>query len=77
MMLSAEIVEKLRERYKQIHPLLFQRSVEKAKNDVDLFDILDTIPDSCPIVWSHRDRKWVHTKDLLLSMRFDIKEIEK
>jgi hypothetical protein len=57
------IVEALRKRYK-VHPLLFQRSVEKSKSPGDLFDILDGLPDGFPLVWSESDHRWVITEHI-------------
>ena len=50
-MLDFELIKKLKERYSNIHPLIFHRSVEHAKSNGELFDILDTIPEKFPIVW--------------------------
>jgi uncharacterized protein YecE (DUF72 family) len=61
-----EVQEGLKKRYPHIHPLLFQRSVEKAENDVELFDILESFPDY-PVVWDEETRRWVKTEDLLQS----------
>lgn len=63
-MLSDSIVHKLRERYKKVHPLIFQRSLDRAKDDSDLFDILDTIPSEYPIVWNNQERRWVTSDDI-------------
>lgn len=63
-MLSDEIVTRLKDRYPNIHPLIFHRSIEKSKKDVDLFDILDTIPKNFPIAWSEDDKRWVEIKDI-------------
>jgi hypothetical protein len=60
-MLDQKIVEKLRERYKDIHPLIFHRSLEHAKTEVELFDILESIPKSYPIVWSEDNFCWIKT----------------
>lgn len=74
-MLKKEIIEKLKERYSTVHPLLFHRSVEHAKSNGDLFDILDTIPEKYPLIWCenvHEEGKgrWVHNKDLYLTEEF-------
>ena len=60
-MLDQKIVEKLRERYKDIHPLIFHRSLEHAKTEVELFDILESMPKNYPIVWSEDNFCWVKT----------------
>lgn len=53
-----DLLEALRKKYSNIHPLIFQRSVERAKGDVELFDILDTFPKEFPIVWNELKRIW-------------------
>jgi hypothetical protein len=58
-----EIQLALQERYSHIHPLLFHRSLEKAKSNGELFDILDSMPEP-PIVWDDKLRRWIST-DLL------------
>jgi hypothetical protein len=60
-----DIQRALKSRYSHIHPLLFQRSLEKAKTDGQLFDILETMPKEYPIVWDDDNYCWKHTKDLL------------
>jgi hypothetical protein len=64
-MLDQEVVEKLKERYPQIHPLLFNRSVERARSVGELFDILESIPNEYPIVWGESEHRWVFTNDIL------------
>lgn len=59
-----ETIKKLEEKYK-IHPLIFQRSIEKAKDEFELFDILDTIPESFPLMWENEKRIWVTVSDFL------------
>ena len=63
-MLNENIVVKLKERYKNLHPLIFHRSVERAKTDVELFDILDSFPNKYPIVWNDKKRCWITTGNL-------------
>jgi hypothetical protein len=73
-MVTESIVEGLKRRYDKVHPLIFLRSVEKARNDVDLFDILETLPADYPIVWNQEEHCWVHTADLLLAAKFKVKK---
>lgn len=61
-MLDKLVIEKLQERYIDIHPLIFKRSVEKAKTVGELFDILEDIPKSFPIKWCEEKRKWINYK---------------
>lgn len=60
-----EIVGKLRARYSNVHPVLFQRVLEKAKNEVELFDILDTIPDTLPLIFNSDIRRLTPVGDML------------
>jgi hypothetical protein len=62
-----EVQEALRDRYNHLHPLIFQRSLEKAKSNGELFDILESVPKTLPIVWDDDQRRWVSTDDLLQS----------
>jgi hypothetical protein len=69
-MLTADILSKLKERYSQVHPLIFYRSIEKSKKDVDLFDILDTIPKGFPIIWCEENQRWTRVDDVFQSQEF-------
>ena len=70
--MDKEFLDKLRERYSDIHPLIFHRSVEKTNSKVELFDILDSFPQEYPVVWSEADRRWITTKDLVQIEKFDL-----
>lgn len=61
-----EIKKAMKERYLHIHPLIFQRACEKAQTNGELFDMLETMPNSYPIIWDDDEKKWVVT-DLLQS----------
>lgn len=63
-----KVKEALKERYKHLHPLLFQRSSEKTHSDGELFDLLDGTPSEYPIIWDENERIWKHTPDLLQGM---------
>lgn len=52
-------------RYSHVHPLIIQRSYEKATSPGDLFDILEGVPSQLPVVWDDVRHAWVHTDDLL------------
>jgi hypothetical protein len=69
-MINSELVTKLKERYKDVHPLMFHRSQEAARTPGELFDILDTIPKKYPIVWDDGERRWVTADDLFQSQPF-------
>jgi hypothetical protein len=62
-MIDSNIKEKLRERYPDIHPLIFYRSMERSKTNGQLFDVLDTIPDKFPIAWCEESNCWIVVKD--------------
>jgi hypothetical protein len=59
----------LKARYPHIHPLIFQRSLEKAKSNGDLFDILEGVPKQYPIVWDEKNHCWKYTDDLLQAIQ--------
>jgi hypothetical protein len=61
----------LKARYAHIHPLIFQRSLEKAKTNGELFDILEGIPKKYPIVWDENNRCWKNTDDLLQAQNIE------
>jgi hypothetical protein len=62
-MIADDIKEKFRAKYDQLHPLMFQRSIEYSGSPGDLFDILDTVPE-LPYAWDKKSRRWVHLEDL-------------
>jgi hypothetical protein len=59
MVLTETIIEALRKRYANVPPLVFQRSVDRARNDTELFDILEGVPSGYPLVWCDGDRSWI------------------
>lgn len=71
-MLDEKVVSALCVRYAHVHPLLFHRSMDRARSNGDLFDILDTIPNEHPIVWDEESYRWVTTDDILQSRDFTI-----
>lgn len=56
--IDSVVIDKLRERYLKIHPLIFHRSVEHAKDAAELFEILDEFPNEYPITWNEISRRW-------------------
>jgi hypothetical protein len=72
-MLTKSIVDALKKRYHYIHPLIFIRSADHARNDAELFDILDSFPKKYPLTWSEQDRRWIVVSDLFLASKFRIK----
>ena len=69
-MLDSEVIQKLKLRYPDIHPLIFHRSIEHAKTNGELFDILDTVPIKYPIIWCENTSKWISISDQYLSDDF-------
>jgi hypothetical protein len=68
--MNKKVLEGFKKRYKDIHPLIFQRSIDHAKSEGELFDILENLPEEYPIVWDEKERNWVTTDDLLLGENF-------
>ena len=73
-MISEELLNSLKEKYAHIHPLLFQRSKERAKTGGELFDLLDTMPTQFPIAWHEENKRWETTKDLFQAKLFPAKD---
>lgn len=71
-MIDQVVINKLKERYKDIHPLIFQRSIEKARTAGELFDILDSFKHKYPMVWNDQTRRWTHTNDLVQKEKFQL-----
>jgi len=69
-MIEESVLTGLRNRYPDVHPLIFSRSAEKAKSGGELFDILETIPVNYPIIWSEEWRQWVTTNDIFQSQAY-------
>jgi hypothetical protein len=74
-MMDSETIDKMKKRY-DVHPLIFHRSVERAGNAGELFDILESIPADLPVVWDEDSHRWVITDDLAQASRFEIPEEE-
>ena len=71
-MINEETIKNMREKYKNVIPLVFHRSVEYAKDAGDLFDILEALPKELPVVWDAKKRRWVVTDDLTQSKNFEM-----
>jgi hypothetical protein len=59
-----EIQEAIKNRYSHLHPLLIQRSIEKARSNTELFDILDQFDGLYPVIWGEDSYSWTKA-DLL------------
>ena len=71
-MIENSIIESLKERYKNVHPLIFHRSAERAKTAGELFDILETFPSKYPVVWDDEKHRWKHTDDFTQVEKFNL-----
>jgi len=69
-MIDEKLVSVMQQRYSNIHPLIFHRSMERAKTAGDLFDILDSMPNKFPLIWDEKERRWFSTDDLYQSGEF-------
>ena len=65
-----DVTASMRERYANVYPLIFSRSVERAKDLGELFDILEELPKDLPVIWNHEKRRWVVTDDLTQTKKF-------
>lgn len=65
-MIDQNIIDSLKERHKDLHPLVFHRSLEKSTSAVDLFEILESVP-RFPFFWDDNNKKWTKTLDFYLS----------
>lgn len=59
-----QIIANFRKRYIDLHPLIFHRSLERANNTLELFEILESIPKP-PVVWDDAQRSWIRETDFL------------
>lgn len=64
------VVEKIKERYPSLHPLLVHRSVERACSLGELFDILEEVPTEMPVAWDEQSRRWKTTDDITQARNF-------
>jgi hypothetical protein len=63
-MIEENIISGLKERHKNLNPLVFHRSLEKSETAVELFEILEAVP-SCPFYWDDSNKKWTKTNDFI------------
>jgi hypothetical protein len=71
-MIESHIIKSLQEKYSSIHPLIFQRSVERAASASELFDILSLFPNDYPVIWDEEKRRWVKTMDITQLAKFNL-----
>lgn len=53
-----------RAKYSHVHPLAFQRSLERAGTALELFEILESMP-LPPFSWDESRRSWVRDEDVM------------
>jgi len=58
-------VEALKKRYQHLNSLVFYRSLEKARDQMDFFEILEGIPDRLPFSWDENKHSWVRDDDII------------
>jgi hypothetical protein len=63
-MIPEEVLSKFREGYAHVHPLVLQRSAERAKDEMDLFEILESVPKNPPFSWDDEKHSWVKDLDV-------------
>ncbi len=70
--LDDKILNSFKKRYRNVHPLVFQRSLERAENFDDLFEILEDVPEY-PFCWDDENKKWIFFDDFVIFEK--VKEI--
>jgi hypothetical protein len=58
-------LENFRSKYAHVHPLVFHRSVEKASSFINLFEILESVPNGHPFSWDESRRAWARDEDVM------------
>jgi hypothetical protein len=57
--------DNFRSKYAHVHPLVFHRSAEKASSFLNLFEILESIPENPPFSWDDSRKSWVRDGDVM------------
>jgi hypothetical protein len=52
------VVMALRERYTEVHEVVFRRTVGLVRTETELFDALEAMPASLPLMWDDTTRRW-------------------
>jgi hypothetical protein len=63
-MINKDVVKNMGERYKNVPPLIFHRSASYAKTPGELFDILESIPNTFPLIWDEKTRTWTTVENI-------------
>lgn len=56
--------ESMRGRYPGLHPLVLRRSMERARDLNELFEILESVPKKPPFSWDEASRRWKRDADI-------------
>lgn len=54
-----------RSKYAGVHPLVFQRSLERASSLMNLYEILEGLPPEPPYSWDESRRAWARDDDVM------------
>lgn len=65
-MIEDYIIDSFKKSYKNIHPLVFHRSLEKSKKSINLFDALQSVPKNGPYFWDDKNKVWKKDYDFLI-----------
>ncbi|NBT57311.1 hypothetical protein EBT16_00850 [bacterium] len=68
-------IEVLKKRYQNLNALVFYRSLEKARDQMDFFEILESVPDRLPFSWDENEHAWVKDNDIIAQKK--LKNIRK
>lgn len=68
-------IDILKKRYKHLNSLIFYRSLEKARDQMDFFEILEGIPERLPFSWDENQHAWVKDNDIIAQKK--LKNIRK
>ena len=66
---NAKTMDGLRSRYSHLHPLILQRTIERASCAGEVFDILEAMPLAYPLYWDNELRKWTEANDIWLESK--------
>ena len=65
-------IEAFKKRYQHLNPLVFYRSLEKARDQMDFFEILESVPDRPPFSWGENEHTWVRDDDVIAQKKLKI-----
>lgn len=63
-MIDDRTLSNFRAKYASVHPLVFQRSLDRANSALELFEILESVPQSAPFSWDEGSRSWRSDEDM-------------